>query len=249
MIGVRDPPPSTGSPRQLQCSSTRRDRRPGFLRGIGAVGPTNTSTSPSVRTPSEPKPSLRQRLRNLASFSRPFARDERRAASQTSSHAAARSTPCKTSLELEGQLKLADHDDRRIIAPQRQSPLTGDWVLTIARAGRTAPKRRAAGPAPVVFQLGLVARLCPRHVLRASLTRSERPLKPVNGSLRPMTARRQAARPSPGAPSAMGACARECRAIPSAQLPRMRQRSDRGMSQGGWTAVRLGRYSGLLSSR
>ncbi len=97
---LRDPPPSTGSPRRRRCSSTRRDRRPGFLRGIGAVGLTNTSISPFDRTPSNPNPSLRQRLRNLASFSRPFSRDERRAASQTSSHAAARSTPCQTSSRL-----------------------------------------------------------------------------------------------------------------------------------------------------
>ena len=38
-------------------------------------------------------------------------------------------------------------------------------------------------------------------------------------------------------------------AIPSRQLPRMRPRSDRGMSQGGWTAVRLGLYLGLLPSQ
>jgi hypothetical protein len=50
----------------------------GFLRGIGAVGLTNTSTSPFDRTPTKPKPSLLQRLRNLASFSRTFSRDEKR---------------------------------------------------------------------------------------------------------------------------------------------------------------------------
>jgi hypothetical protein len=53
---------------------------------------------------------------------------------------------------------------------------------------------------------------------------------------------RQKPRPAAGAPSATGACAMESRGIPWRQLPRMRQRSDRGMSQGGWTAVRLGRY-------
>ena len=104
MIGFRDPPPSTGSPRRRRCSSTRRDRRLGFLRGIGEVGLTKRSTSPFNCTASNPKPSLRQRLRNLASFSRPFSRDERRAASQTSSHAAARSTPCKTSSRLKVSL-------------------------------------------------------------------------------------------------------------------------------------------------
>jgi hypothetical protein len=53
------------------------------------------------------------------------------------------------------------------------------------------------------------------------------------------------ARPAPGARPATGACARESRAIPCRQLPRMQPRSDRGMSQGGWTAVRLGRYLGI----
>jgi hypothetical protein len=97
MIGFRDAPPPTGSPRPRLCSSTRRDRQPGVLRGIGDMGLTNTSTSPLDRTPSRLKTSLRQRFRDLASFSRPFPRDESRAASQTSSHTAARSTPGKTS--------------------------------------------------------------------------------------------------------------------------------------------------------
>ena len=43
MIGFLDPPPSAGSPCRRRCSSRRRDRRLGFLRGIGAVGLTNTS--------------------------------------------------------------------------------------------------------------------------------------------------------------------------------------------------------------
>ena len=104
MIGVRDPPPSAGSPRRRRCSSTRRDRRRGFLRGIGAVGLTRTSTSPFGNTPSKPKPSLLQRLRNLASLSRPFPREDRRAASQTSSLVVARSTPCKMSSRLKVSL-------------------------------------------------------------------------------------------------------------------------------------------------
>ena len=94
-------PRSTGARR---CSSTRRDRRREFLRGVGAFGLSRTSTSPFVDTPNKPKPSLRQRLRNLASLSRPLPRDERRAASQTSSQAAARSTPCKTSSRLKANL-------------------------------------------------------------------------------------------------------------------------------------------------
>ena len=47
----------------------------------------------------------------------------------------------------------------------------------------------------------------------------------------------------PGAPPARGACARESRAIPCMQLPRMRPRSDRGMSQGG-RGSRLSPYCG-----
>ena len=58
--------------------------RTAFLRGIGAVELTRTSTWPFGNTPSNPKPSLLQRLRNLASLSRPLPREERRAASQTS---------------------------------------------------------------------------------------------------------------------------------------------------------------------
>ena len=117
MIGVRDPPPSAGSPRRWRCSSTRRDRRQGFLRGIGAVE--LTGPQQIGNTPSNPKPSILQRLRNLTSLSRPLPRDERRAASQTSSLAVARSTPCKIELEIEGQLEFADHNDREIVSLQR----------------------------------------------------------------------------------------------------------------------------------
>jgi hypothetical protein len=62
--------------------------------GIDAVGLTNTSTSPFDHTPSKPKPSLRQRFQTSRRLRAP-SRDEQRAASQTSSHAAARSTPCR----------------------------------------------------------------------------------------------------------------------------------------------------------
>ena len=74
---------------------------------------------------------------------------------------------------------------------------------------------------------------------------SLRPDEPPDaGAARPAPGAPSAAeaRPAAGAPAATGACAREGRAILSSQLPRMRQRSDRGMSQGGGAAVRLGRY-------
>ena len=122
MIGVRDPPPSAGSPRRRRCSSTRRDRRRVFLRGIGAVGLTRTSTWPFGNTPSNPKPSLLQRLRNLASLSRPLPRDERRAASQTSSLAVARSTPCKMSSRLKVSLS------SQITTTGRSSSLQRDQI-------------------------------------------------------------------------------------------------------------------------
>ena len=129
MIGVRDPPPSAGSPRRRRCSSTRRDRRRVFLCGIGAIGLTRTSTSPFGNTPSKPKPSLLQRLRNLASLSRPFPREDRRAASQTSSLVVARSTPCKMRLEIEAKLEFADHDDREIVALQRHQIAVSNLAL------------------------------------------------------------------------------------------------------------------------
>jgi hypothetical protein len=67
---------------------------------------------------------------------------------------------------------------------------------------------------------------------------------PFDGSLRPdgppdagAARPRQGAPPSAGAPPAPGACAGEGKAIPSRPLPRMRQRSDRGMPQGGWATI------------
>jgi hypothetical protein len=90
--------------------------------------------------------------------------------------------------------------------------------------GRPARRRRAAGLDPIVFQLCLVSR---------GKGMGLRPDEPPD------------ARPTRRS-AAAGACPREGRAIPSRQLPRMRPRSDRGMSQGGWAAARLGRYSGLL---
>src|ERR1700733_1650010 len=80
---------------------------------------------------------------------------------------------------------------------------------------RAAQLRRATGPAPIVFQLARAL----ATVLGAST--AGRPLA--------QTAERS---PAPGARPATGACAREGRAIRSMQLPRMRQRSDRGMLQG-----------------
>ena len=83
-------------------------------------------------------------------------------------------------------------------------------------------------------------------VLKASLTAGRRSPKPASGrGLKPFDARSgameppdaRAARPAPGAPPATGACAGDWSLRRGKQgddvrpLPRMRQRSDRGMSQ------------------
>jgi hypothetical protein len=158
IIGFRDPPPSTGSPRRRRCSSTRRDRRPGFLRGIGAVGLTNTSTSPFDRTPSKPKPSRRQRLRNRAFVFTPLV--TRRTACGEPNFIACGSAidPLQNELEVEGQLKLADHDDRRMIGPQRQqiapSDLTFDNEAEPFEEGLDRPiEQRLQNRSPDLFQL------------------------------------------------------------------------------------------------
>ena len=139
MIGVRDPPPSAGSPRRRRCSSTRRDRRRGFLRAIGAVGLTSTSTSPFGNTPSKPNPRLLQRLRNLPSLSRPLPRDEMQAASQTSSLVVARSTPCKMSSRLKVSLS------SQITTTGRSSPFnaTRSQPPTSPLTTKPSPSRKA----------------------------------------------------------------------------------------------------------
>ena len=108
-----------------------------------------------------------------------------------------------------------------------------------SRAGRAAePDEARCRPGPDRLRLGLVAHPCPRHGLAASLTAFERSTKPASGRQTPEPPTR-----GPGAPPARGACARESRAIPCMQLPRMRPRSDRGMSQGG-RGSRLSPYCG-----
>jgi hypothetical protein len=56
----------------------------------------------------------------------------------------------------------SDEDDRylRILAIASRSPRGRNPPRASARAGRAAAKRRAAGPAPIVFQLALAARRC-----------------------------------------------------------------------------------------
>jgi hypothetical protein len=99
-----------------------------------------------------------------------------------------------------------------------------------ARPARAAGRRRrAAGPAPIVFELSLVAMPSPRSLwppCRPSIASFDGARQAARHQGRSTSARRSARRreprPAAGAPSATGACAREGRAIPWRQLPRMR---------------------------
>ena len=69
----------------------------------------------------------------------------------------------------------------RTFRPHGTSPA---WYRASARAGPPSPMRRAACPAPIVFQLGLVARPCPRHGPQSLLWAFDRPPKPASGRLK-----------------------------------------------------------------
>jgi hypothetical protein len=75
-----------------------------------------------------PNPSLRQRLRNLASFSRPLAwtKGERE---PNFVACASPIYPLQNELEVEGLLKFANHDDGWIITPQRQQIAATDLTF------------------------------------------------------------------------------------------------------------------------
>ena len=151
----------------------------------------------------------------------------------------------------------------------------GDWVLTIARAGRPAPRRRAAGPArsssgsafarPPSFP-AYALRQGPESLTDGfrllAQTRTSSRLKaqaPFEGSLRPMSRptrgpldQRQALRRRQALRQRQE-LARESRGILWRQLPRMRNapieacRKADGVHDYPLTAVRLGRFFGLLS--
>ena len=57
-------------------------------------------------------------------------------------------------------------------------------VPSLGPRGPPSPRRRAACPAPIVFQLGLVARPCPRHGPQSLLWAFDRPPKPASGRLK-----------------------------------------------------------------
>ncbi len=130
MIGARVLPPAAGSPCRRRCSSTSRDRRRGSRRGRHARGSTSSSTWPRGNTPRRPNPRKRQSLRTRGSASRPRPREETRTASQTSSQAAVRSTPCSTS-QGETGFKLADHYHGRIVAAERHKVAAVDLALDL----------------------------------------------------------------------------------------------------------------------
>ena len=92
VIGVRGPPRSTGSPFRRWCSSTRWDRRRGFLRGNGAVGLDQNPDFAIRQYPEQAKAELSAKVAKSDVLSRPFPREARRAASQTSSQTGVPST-------------------------------------------------------------------------------------------------------------------------------------------------------------
>jgi hypothetical protein len=122
---------------------------------------------------------------------------------------------------------------RRTARPRSSS----SSALSLGPCPRRGPESLRDGFRSLAGQLERaqpVRRLAPARWRRPTPSRSTSATRSA-GSKEP--------RPAPGAlPRRQVACARDGRAKPSRQLPRMRQRSDRGMSQGGWTAVRLGRY-------
>jgi hypothetical protein len=125
---------------------------------------------------------------------------------------------------------------------------TGDWVCTIARAGRR-PEEARCRPGPDRLR-AQPCRYALATVLMASLPAFDRFLRrgptsrPTPGPLD----QRQALGPATGA-STSGRRSVSDRSLRQGRqgdtveaIAPDAQRSDRGMLQGGWTAVRLGRY-------
>jgi hypothetical protein len=130
MIGVRDPPPSTGSPRRRRCSSTRQGSAAGNFCAASAHWdsptrpPRHSTTLRASRNRAFGKGS--ETARRLDAPSRATS-GKRRAKLRRMRQ---RDRPLQDELKIEGQLEFADHDDRRVIAPQPNrsqppiSPLT-----------------------------------------------------------------------------------------------------------------------------
>ena len=135
MIGRRDPPPMAGSPCRRLCSSIRRERRRGSRRGAGATGLKSTCTAPRSVTPSRPKPSRRQRLRNrrvgLATLTA-------RRHGRRQPHLVARRDAVDAlqhEFEIEAELEFANDNDRRLAGAQGQEVAAADFAFD----GKTQP--------------------------------------------------------------------------------------------------------------
>jgi hypothetical protein len=129
MIGFRDPPPSAGSPRRRRCSSTRRDRRRGFLRGNGADGLIRTSTSLFGRYPEQAKTELFTKIAKSGIAFTPFTAGRETSGQPNFVAGGCTVDPLQDELEIEDQLEFADHDDRRVVALQRHQIAASDFAF------------------------------------------------------------------------------------------------------------------------
>ncbi len=129
MIGAREPPPRTGSPRRLWCSFTRRDRRLGLVRGIGETELTRMLTSPASETPSMPIPEPAAQVAIAlvglppATLGRNPCRDPDLVARRCTVDR------LENEFEIEGKLELADDDDRRFRIAEPDEIARADLTL------------------------------------------------------------------------------------------------------------------------
>jgi hypothetical protein len=92
-------------------------------------GTHHTSTSPFERTPSKPKPSLRQKVAKPRVVFTPL-RARRKASGEPNFIACGSAIdPLQNEFEVGGQLELADHGDGRIIAHQRKQIAASDFTF------------------------------------------------------------------------------------------------------------------------
>ena len=112
-------------------------------RGRHGFGSTSTSTDPVDDTPSKPKPRKRQSLCTRGSRTRP-PRPVTRTASQTSSQAAVRFTPCSTSSRLKASLS---------------SPITTIGGSSPRSATRSQPQTSPLTVKPSAFEIALHRRV------------------------------------------------------------------------------------------
>src|SRR6478752_3471847 len=115
MIGDLDVPPRTGSPSRRRCSLTRRDRRFGSRRGRHGPGSTSTSTRPVADA----------RIALSAGARRRAHREPDLIASRGAVDA------LEHELEVEAELQLADHDERRFVRAQGDQVAAADLAFDV----------------------------------------------------------------------------------------------------------------------